>query len=500
MGSWNAWHLVLGPGERDPERVAAELRAALPDALADVVHDGVDLDRLLGEHGPDVWVADGLVHYATGKDLRIQPYSDGWTDLVRSLPVPARWACAAFRQEVDAGGGAELFGWVGGGYVPLDRPPGQGHSLGYHELGRAERWWDVTGSTETLAPRDRQAGPDDPVAEPGPVPGFEPVDRDSLPDVETALARLADGDPARRREAAEQLYVLVTERDASPGLDPRLFAALDDDPARFAAGATVHALAPTEDELRAALTHGDPARRRAACRFCFLQGPPDATTAGEQPLDRTATVPTEALVDRLSDPDPTVRAAAARALDRSAIDGHADPPAGAVDALLAAADDPDPRVRAEATVAAARFALQHGRGDGERAVDALVAGLTDADPAVSRRITTAGLFFGIRRATSVNMRREVAEDAVPDRRRLLLALCEADARGDLERSDPVTTHVEATASSEPVVEPVLADLVALGWAEDGALARTAVERAASRTDLPVAAALADAGVDPDAAL
>jgi len=460
MGSWHTYHLTVHPGERDPERVAAELRGALPAALLGAAHDSFDLDDIVHGDGPDVWVADGLVHFATGRNWRVSTF-DWSPTLVPALPVPARWACAVWQQEVEYNGGAELFGWVDGGFVPVDEQQGLFGNSGRDALRVLEREWGVTGSTDRDVPRNDRSDADDPIADPESVPKFEPVDRDALGDPEDALATLTDADRggAERRRAAERLYVHVAERDAAVRLDPRLFAALDDDATKWAAGATVRELSVTTGALADALAADDAERRRAAARFCLLR-------ADEPSRDDAAVFPAAVLADALADADRAVRLTAARAFERSVVSELADPPTAAFDALADAATDDDPDIRAAATLALVRSGFDHRAGDFETVADAFARAVFAPDPTVRDRLEayldTSGDDLG-----------HFLPDSLVER--LAAALVRADAQSDRAAPDAVDGLVTYPAHYQPeVVDPVVTAAVELGWGADSTLARSLV--------------------------
>lgn len=458
MGSYHTYHVVIEPGERDADQVAAEVRGALPAALDAALHEETDVEEAYHGDGVDVWVEDGRVHYATGRNFVV--FTFDWQDLVPALDVPARWACAVWQQEVEYNGGAELFGWVDGGFRLVDDQGGRFGCAGTDALAYVERQWGVEGSLQRDATEDQQYDPDDPVAGPipaGDAPGFEPVDRDALPDLETALEALADDDPDRRRTTAEQLYVLVSERDRAPGLDRRLFAALDDEATRWGAGATGRAMDPPTDAVRAALTDDDPARRRAAARYCLLDGPH---------LDG---LPADELRLRLADPDASVRAVAARAFARAALGEHADPPADAFADLLAATEDPVAEVRGPASVAVARYAFDEGVGDPERAAEVVARGAFDADAGVRERVVG----YAERHNLEEDLAHRLPDPAVDP---LLDGLVAADAGSDVEAPGYVERILAYAGRGWPeVVEPRLDELVATGWRDED---RSAVARAA----------------------
>jgi hypothetical protein len=494
MGSWHTYRLTVHPGERDPEAVAAELRGALPDALLAAAYDTFELDDIVHGDGPAVWVADGLVHFATGRNWRITTF-DWSPTLVPALPVPARWACAVWQQEVEYNGGVELFGWVDGRFVPVDEQQGLFGAGGRDALRVVEREWDVTGSVERDVPKRFRADSDDPVADlnPASVPGFEPLDRDALGDSGDALATLTEEDcgAETRRRAAERLYALVTERDAPVGLDPRLFAALDDDATKWAAGATVRELSVTTDALADALAADDAERRRAAARFCLLR-------ADEPSRDDDTVFPAAVLASGLDDDDRTVRRTAARAFERSVVSELADPPTAVFDALADAATDDDPDVRAAATLALVRSAFDHEAGDFAVVADALAAAAFDPSETVRDRVD--GYF---------DTRRDDIAHRLPDDLlgAVLVALSRAAAGSNTDPLDFVDHLSTYPAYHLPwVVDPVLADLVELGWDADSALARDIVTTYVEGADDSyndshdyrgrLGGAFATAGVDP----
>lgn len=47
MGNYEAYSLVLNPGERDPEVVAAEFNESFPDVLATTLGDRVDINEVI---------------------------------------------------------------------------------------------------------------------------------------------------------------------------------------------------------------------------------------------------------------------------------------------------------------------------------------------------------------------------------------------------------------------------------------------------------------------
>lgn len=450
MGKYHTYHLTLHPGERDPEDVAAELRAALPDALAETTRDHTSLDDVVREDGPNVWIEDGLVRYATGRNWKIQTFD--WEDLVPALPVPGRWACAVWQQEVEYNGGVQAFGWVDGGFAMIDDLGGQYGTSGVDALRDVAREWDVTASMEVDP--GYHAEPGDRVAEPDPesVPGFEPVDRSGPLDLEATLSDLSASDPDRRRRAVDQLSVLVTEEGVTADAWPALFEAIEDDVTKWAAGAVARSLRVTADDVRRALTADDPSKRWAGARLCEIRG-----------LDNWPTAP---LRRRLSDPDARVRAAAARAFERCAIPEFADFPADAAGALVAATRDDDPDVRAAATLAAVRFAFDHEVGDPAAAAEAFARAAFDEDPVVRERLVEY-----------VETNREELAHYLPDAvvEELVVALPSRDAETDAAPPDFVEPLLGYASRWLPeTVEPALAELVALGWKRDSPVARAVV--------------------------
>lgn len=480
MGSYYAYSLSLGPGERDPETVAAELRAALPDALEETLGAGVDLDEVVGEGGPLAWVEDGVVRYTTGRNFRIG-WPAEWTDLVRGLPVPSRWALATWQGEAGSAGGAMLYAWVDGEYVLIEERRGRNGARGADVVEDLEREWGVDARERyPVDPPSRV----DPVAarrepDPAATPGYEPVDHGDLPSVDAALDALEGSDPRRRRRAAEHLYVRAGE-DGDVALESAVTDALADPVTRFPAAATLTEASVTASALASGLESTDPNERARAARVCAVRGLEDA--------------PVDALRDALTDDDAEVRAAAARAFERATVGTDRDPAAFALEDLIAATEDEDPRVRAAAGLGVVRFGLEHDRDEVDLGTDALVRLAHDPDAAVTDRLTAAlDAAYG-----PDEVLESLPDDAL---QRLPVSLARITPDVDGEPVEPIAgLPAYVTGWLPAYFEPIATDLVRLGWTEDSELARRIVRGAAASDEENrelVREALAAAGVDPD---
>lgn len=341
MGQYQAYNIVLDPGPRDPGTVAGELVAALPgtyDAAQDVI---ADVDHILYDGSPKVWVEDGYVYHATGRNHDVyQPFD--WDDVVPRLSVAADWAVATYQQEVESAGGVKLYAWANGQYRPVEERYALHGSYGsevtrilertYGVRGRAGRPVDPAHTNEYLSEQSGLA--------PRSVPGFERIPSSEIRDLHAVLDGLGGGEPAEWRHAANELYALVTDRGQLDEIPP-VFATVFEDPVvRPALTATMTELSVSSGEIERAFTAEDRETRRAAARFCVVDG--------------ITRVSLEVLREALGDEDRRIRELTARAIDRAAV-GHDRTPSGDVIELLGACiDDPSPAVRTSAVIATIR--------------------------------------------------------------------------------------------------------------------------------------------------
>lgn len=131
MGSYEAYRLVVEPGERDAETVADELYAALPDALEGALADedrADDYSRIVdGGLGLKVFVDDqGFVHW---RSARVGVPFLFVRDLPKRLDVRGDWALGCWEQEVNYWGIADLFVWDDG-WVKQDEERGENGEKG----------------------------------------------------------------------------------------------------------------------------------------------------------------------------------------------------------------------------------------------------------------------------------------------------------------------------------------------------------------------------------
>jgi hypothetical protein len=498
MGKYHGYSLALHPGEREPDVVAAELQAALPEAFTEFF-DNTELvnDVITGENQL-VWVDDGMVYYTTGRNFKIQPYD--WEELATLLPVPARWGCATWQGEAGAVGEVFVYAWIDGGFKLVDTQGDKEGTRGADAVEFVRDVWNVEPRYNEASYRPSRVRPlpDSPsgisvvkqerTPNPAKIDGFEPVERDAFGSTEEAIEQLSDENPELRRLAAEWLYVTTTEDGISLDLNAKLREALHDPETRLIVGATLRYMPLTKTKLERALDAATATERALAAEICLLRGLTDA--------------PIDALRDALSDEDEEVRFYAARAFERSAIaaesvlfSGKGKPPASAVEDLYDAIDDPAPRVRAAAAVALVRFVCNHDVGEGSIGADAFARAAYDPSPEVREHL--------MRYLETAYVIDEIIPN-LPDRilTPLPVHVIEQAAKTDEEPIELVGELLEyAPKWSAEYLIPILPDLVELGWKQDSDLARDVVIACANegKEDL-VREVLEKNGVDPTSVL
>lgn len=131
MGKWKRQHLIVEPGERDPDAVASDLRAALATLdVRDVPHPerqvSVENERVYwdsGERLGGAWQAGGAI--------------------TTDLEVPCEWLLGVYQHEVDMAGGARLYTWVDGGLELVDASQPHDHFTGTDAVRYFEREWGI---------------------------------------------------------------------------------------------------------------------------------------------------------------------------------------------------------------------------------------------------------------------------------------------------------------------------------------------------------------------
>lgn len=134
MGMWTGYSLSVGPGVRDLEAVAADLRVEL--AAADI-----DEYTVTDE---DVSCEDGIVRWTTGENHGVA--WGFWEGLVPALDVPAEWALGVYQQEVEWNGGATLYAWLDDGFAEVETFDGAFGRGAQDAIAYFEREYDVVGT------------------------------------------------------------------------------------------------------------------------------------------------------------------------------------------------------------------------------------------------------------------------------------------------------------------------------------------------------------------